>query len=532
MVDKSASNGEAPSQEYAVLDKLATRLATAIGKPAQSILALADDVLDTALSAMQREQIRHIRTAAEGLLDVVNDLGDYARLEGRKINLLKTPFSLRDHIAQVGGSRVRPARDKGLLLRVEIDGDVPDSLIGDPGRLGHVLGHLMDTCLAVTDHGEVVLHVEPEFITQNEATLRFTALDSSAGLPDDIKASLDGNPNTTLSGGATGVGLTVACGLIKAMGGQLQYSYSRRSGGGNTLTFSVSFGIFKGRDDKPIPQHYSSLVALPVLVVSDEGQEREELAKLFQSWHMFPLEADSGEMAIALLERGINAGRPIPLVAFTNRIHGQDGFLFAMQIKRHAEANSARLIMLTNDGRRGDAIKCRENGIAGYLPKPINPHDLREAVNTIMGVMRDENFAPTLVTRHSLREKRQGASILLVEDDRDSQLLAAHFLDRKSFSVVLATNDAEALKMAEQQRFDIVLLDMELPGLDGLAVARKIRAAEKIAGAHVPIIAMMSDTGVQKEKLYRESGITDFLVKPLKRDVLLATVSQYITEEE
>jgi len=522
---KNDADGNTPSQPNVALDTLVARLSAAISKPTQSILALTDDVLDTALSTVQREQVRHIRMAAENLLNVVSDLGDYGRLENNKFLLLETPFSLRDHVANVAGNRVRAAREKGLLLRAEVEGDVPDALIGDPGRLGHVLGHLIDASIAATDYGDVLLRVEPEFITQSQATLAFSISDSGYEMPDDIRACMEGEQQSTMQG-ATGLGLSVAYGLVKAMGGQLQST--RRPGGGNVFSFSISFGISPTFEEKPQTPRFNSLVALPVLLVCDDAEEREELAKLFQSWHMYPLEADSGEMAVAVLERGINSDRPIPLVVFTNRIHGQDGFLFAMQVKRHPEASATGLIMLTNDGRRGDAIKCRENGIGGYLPKPFNPHDLREVVNTIMGVMRDENHVPTLVTRHSLREKRQGATILLVEDDRDSQLLAAHFLDRSRFSVVLATNDAEALSMAEQQQFDLVLLDMELQGLNGLGVARKIRAVEKIAGAHVPIIAICSNTNAEKEMRYREAGITDIMVKPLRRDVLLAMVSAYV----
>ncbi|MES2354951.1 MAG: response regulator [Pseudomonadota bacterium] len=524
MVSDNDHNGKTPSQENATLDRFAARLSVAVGEPAHSIVSLADEVLDTALSSVQREQVRQIRTAAENLLDVVNDLGDYARIESNKFTLQTIPFSLRDHVAQVASNRVASTREKGLLLRIEVDGDVPDMLIGDPGRIDHVLGQLLDTSIAGTSHGEVLLRVEPEFITQHQATLTFMVIDTRMGPPDNLGTMHEGTGSAMDS--VIGLGLTIAHGLVKVMGGHLQST--KRSGGGAVLSFSVSFTISEKIDDRPLPQRFNSLVAQPVLLVIDDANEREELAKLFQSWHMYPLEADSGEMAVALLERGINAGRPVPLVVFTNYVQGQDGFMFAFQIKRHPEAYAAGLIMLTNEGRRGDAVKCRENGVAGYLPKPINPHDLHEAVNTIMGVMRDENHTPTLVTRHSLREKRQGATVLLVEDDRDSQLLAAHFLDRNHFSVVLATNDAEAIAMAELQRFDIVLLDMELQGLDGLGVARKIRATEKFIGSHVPIIAICSSTSLERDRRYKEAGITDFLVKPLRRDVLLAMVAQYI----
>lgn len=526
MTKKTAANGTQPDgdspQSNQLLTQLATRLSAAIGAPAQSIVSLSDDVLDTALSTVQREQVRLIRGAAEGLLKVVADLADYSSLGGGSLTLSKSPFSLRDLMAETSSGRLHVAQEKNLLLRVEIDGDVPDALVGDAGRLGQALCHVLDAVIAYSEAGEVLLRSEPEFITQSEATLAFAISGSGAGLPGQMNASDKGE---TAGQDATGLNLDFARRLIEAMGGELQAT--KRPGGASMLGFSAAFGIVAEIKMKPVAQRFNSLAALPVLIVADDPDEREELAKLFNDWHMRPQEADSGEMAIALLERGIETGQPIPLVIFTDRVHGQDGFMLALRIKRHQQVNATSLIMLTGQGRRGDAIKCRENGVTGYLLKPVNPHDLREAVNTLLGV-RVEDYAATLVTRHSLREQRQGAAILLVEDDRDSQLLAAHFLDRNRFSVVLAGSGAEALRMTEQQRFDLILLDMELKGLDGIAVARKIRAAEKNAGAVVPIVAITAGASAERERRYKAAGITDVLVKPLQRDVLLAMVFRYV----
>jgi CheY-like chemotaxis protein len=515
---------KATAPESGAMNEIATRLSAAVGNPAQTILSLASEVMDTPLGSVQREQVRRIHQAAQSLLGVVNDLADFARLNEGSLILAKAPFSLRDMVAQVAGSRVRAAQEKGLLLQVETDSDVPDQLAGDASRLGQVLGHLLDNAIRQTEQGEVSLRIEPEFITQQEATLAFTVNDTSSVSLDEVKAYIKNGAKAGLAGPAS-LGLSVAQGLVKTMGGTLQPT--KRAGGGCSLAFSVACGKATTNVDKPATERFASLVALPVLLVSDDGFEREELAKLFQGWHMRPLEADSGDMAIALLENAALSGERIPLMVFTNRIHDHDGFMLALQIKRNPVIGETRLIMLTSEGRRGDAMKCREIGVAGYLPKPINPHDLHAAVNTLMGIMREQDYAPTLVTRHSLREKRQGAAILLVEDDRDSQLLAAHFLDRDRFSVVLAANGGEALSMAEQQKFDLILLDMELPGTDGFKTAEQIRAVGKVS-ADVPIIALTAATSIERQKRFQAAGITDFLQKPLKRDALLAIVFRYV----
>ncbi|MBA2690206.1 MAG: response regulator [Burkholderiales bacterium] len=514
--------GRSIDSESSALNELAARLSVTISGTAKSILALSNNVLDTPLSTLQRQQVRDIHSAAVNLLGIVNDLADYSSLDSGTLQLQELPFSLRDLVVQAASSRLQAARERNILLRLEIDGDVPDGLRGDPGRLVQVLGHLLNTILAFAESDEVLLRVEPEFITHSEATLNFSLIDAGGGLPEEVSAWITGEA-AAATDDTTGLGFIFACRLVEAMGGALQAKHI----GGSTLSFAVAFGISANGKTKPAPQRFNSLVAVPVVIVSDDATEREELAKLFQSWHMRPQEADSSDMALAILERGVGSGQPIPLLVFTNRVQGQDGFLLAMQIKRHSTVSATSLIMLTSEGRRGDAVKCREAGVVGYLLKPINPHDLAEAVNTILGV-RKEDYTPTLVTRHSLREKRQGATVLLIEDDRSSQLLAAHFLDRGHFSVALAANGPEALTMAEQQQFDLILLDMELKGLDGIAMTRQIRAMEKSTGGQVPIIAITAGASAEREKRYKAAGITDVLLKPLQRDRLLATVFRYV----
>lgn len=520
-MNKSDDKKESSPQNNLSLDQLSSHLATAIGKPAKSILSLTEELLDTALSALQREQVRNVQTFADNLLTIIHDLSDYSKIGLNKVALANISFSLRDCVTNVSGNRVFAAREKGLLLRIEIDGDVPDQVAGDPTRLGHVLGHLLDAAIGATETGEVTLQIDPEFITQNQATLVFAVIDTRT-IYNNNQTSIE----TEQSDQMGDLGLIVAESLIKAMGGKLKNAKSKE--GETTLSFSIPMGIVSLNWPKPMHPHFTSLVALPVLIVSDDEQERDELSKLFQGWHMRPLEADSGEMALAMLENAINVGRPVALVVFTNRFQGQDGFMFAMQVKRHPEIRATALIMLTNDGRRGDAIKCRENGIAGYLPKPINPHDLREVVSTILGVAGERDHSPTLVTRHFLREKRHGAVVLLIEDDRDTQLLVAHFLDRSHFSVVLAAGYEEANSKMEQQKFDVILLDMELQFSNSLQLITKIREVEGKIDHPIPVIGITNKLDKKNEKSYRDMGVTDFITKPLLRDVLLAMLYQYI----
>jgi CheY-like chemotaxis protein len=264
---------------------------------------------------------------------------------------------------------------------------------------------------------------------------------------------------------------------------------------------------------------------MPVLVVSGEPQQRNALSNLLRGWRMVPLEADNAPMAMALLERLNQEGAPIPLVILANRLPVQDGFLLAFRIKHHPSFHSTLVMMLATDGKPGDAVACRENGISAYMRYPVADRQLNEAIMAVTGASVDSDETPTLVTRHSLREQRKGATILLVDPSRDSQILAAHILGRRDCSVVVAQDLAEATAALDQDVYDLVLVDTSLKGLGGEDAAALLRAriTRDPEASRLVAISVSHSVKFREEKL--AIGFNATVAKPFRKDDLLALLA-------
>jgi CheY-like chemotaxis protein len=264
-----------------------------------------------------------------------------------------------------------------------------------------------------------------------------------------------------------------------------------------------------------------SLVGLPVLVVSGAPEQRLQLTNLLRGWRLIPYEADNAAMAVALLERLHQEGSPIPLVILSNRLPGQDGFLLAFRIKNHQNLRSTLVMMLASEGKPGDAIACRENGISAYMRYPISDRQLNEAIVAVTGASVDADETPTLVTRHSLREQRKGATILLVDASRDSQILAAHILGRQDCSVVVAQDLDEAVAALDQDVYDIVLVDTALPGLGGDDAATLLRNRITREPERVRLVAVSAQHSPSFRAAKTAIGFNATLGKPFRKDDLL-----------
>jgi two-component system sensor histidine kinase/response regulator len=258
-----------------------------------------------------------------------------------------------------------------------------------------------------------------------------------------------------------------------------------------------------------------------VLVVSGNSDQRLELTNLLRGWRLIPLEADNAPMAMALLERLDQEGTPVPVVILTNRLPVQDGFLLAFRIKHHRKFRSTLVMMLATEGKPGDAIACRENGISAYMRYPINPRQLNEAVMAVTGASVDADETPTLVTRHSLREQRKGATVLLVDPSRDSQILAAHFLGRQDCSVVVANGLDEAMGALDQDVYDLVLVDTSLPGLGGDDAAQLLRSRIMRDPDRVTLVAVSIEHSPAFRSAKTAIGFHTTLAKPFRKEDLL-----------
>jgi len=292
--------------------------------------------------------------------------------------------------------------------------------------------------------------------------------------------------------------------------------------------FTIEFPV-RPASPPPARPAYVSLVGMPVLVVSGNPEQRQTLSDLLRGWRMMPLEADNAPVALALLDRCRREGIPVPLAILSNKLAGQDGFLLAFRIKHNPQLASTVLMMLAAEGKPGDAMSCRENGIAAYMRYPVNDQQLNQAIQAVTGAAADVDAAvtTTLVTRHSLREHRKGATILLVDASRDSQLLAAHFLGREDCSVVVANDLKEALSALDQDLYDVVLVDTTLEGLQGDNAAKVLRDRMRDTAA-TRFIAITDKHTKAFDKAKLAIGFDATLAKPFRKDVLHSVVETVV----
>ncbi len=493
---------EKGAAEIALIEKIGEELSVALeGMSAISIRAQQME-FDPAIVA----HFQSIRTSTETAMAAIGDLVDFSKLSGGVV-LHKSQFRLRSALADLIARVASTAEEKACRLRIKVEQDVSDALEGDVGRLQLILKNLLDNAFALMPGAEIALHIMPEYMTDTGIQLSFSVVASGA------VAQASGGKSAE-----AGMGVAVAKFMVAAMGGKL--AIAARAGADALYAFTIEFPV-RPTPAPPARASYASLVAMPVLLVSADPAQRLHLSNLMRGWRMVPLEADNAPMAMALLERLEEEGNPIPLVILANQLPVQDGFLLAFRIKHHPRFRSALVMMLSSVGRPGDAIACRENGISAYMRYPIGDRQLNEAIVAVTGASVDVEETPTLVTRHSLREQRKGATILLVDRSRDSQILAAHILGRQD-SVVVAQDLAEAFAALDQDVYDLVLADTTLAGLTGEDAATRLRARITRSPEHTRIVAtsLEHSPAFRAEKLAQ--GFDATVGKPFRKETLLA----------
>jgi PAS domain S-box-containing protein len=482
----------------ALVEKIGEELSVALeGLGAVSIRAQQLDV-DPALV----DHLRSIRNSTETAMAAIGDLVDFSLLSGGVV-LHKAPFGLRAALADLIARLIPEAEEQGCQLRIKVEQDVTDSLEGDVARLHLVLRNLLVNAFTLAPGSKVTLQITPEYTTESGIQLSFAVATSADAAQISAEA---------------GMGVAVARFMVAAMGGDIVVGGEPRE---PLYAFTIEFPV---RPAPPPPRRatYVSLVGLTALVVSADAEQRLAISTLLRGWRMVPLEADNAAMALALLERMHQEGTPIPLAVVSNRLPVQDGFLLAFRIHHHPKLAPTLVLMLATEGRPGDAIACRENGIAAYMRYPINERQLNEAVVAVTGASVDADEAPTLVTRHSLREQRKGMTLLLVDPSRDSQILAAHVLGRHDCSVVVAHDLAEAAAALDQDFYDVVVADTALAGLSGDDAAKLLRSHIAKDAGSVHLVAASLDHSPAYRKAKLAAGFDGTIAKPFRREDLLA----------
>ncbi len=498
-----------------------------IRTPMNGIIGMTELVLDTELDPEQRNYLNLAKVSADSLLSLLNDILDYSKIEAGKLEFDAIGFNLGDCLGDTMKTLSLRAHQKGLELAFEIEPDVPDGLIGDPGRLRQIIVNLVGNAIKFTEQGEVVLRVENQSRTEDAIQLHFTIADTGIGIPVERQAAIfeafkQADGSMTRKYGGTGLGLTISSRLVELMGGRIWVE--SELGRGSQFHFTAGYGLQKSPIRTVLPRNPETLRDMRVLIVDDNATNREILLKMLENWHMNPTAVDSAAKAIVALKEGQGIGRTFPLILLDAQMPEMDGFALAETIKRNQDWSAATVMMLSSAGQRGDAMRCREVGVSAYLTKPVQQTELLDAILAALGTRVKNELQ--LVTRHSLRESRSRMQILLVEDNAVNQLVALRLLEKYGHSVTVASDGRKALAALEQQPFDVVLMDIQMPEMNGWEATQAIREKEKETGQHIPIVAMTAHAMKGDEERCIAAGMDSYVAKPIRTQELLTVLDE------
>jgi len=490
--------------------------------PLNGVVGMTGLALDTDLTPEQREYLTLAKSSADSLLNLINDILDFSRVEAGKLDFETIEFDLRGCIEKTVKTLAMRAHEKGLELSCRIDPAVPETVSGDPSRLRQILLNLVGNAIKFTEKGEVTIDVSAESRDAQEALLHFEVADTGVGIAPDKQAAVfepftQADGSTSRRFGGSGLGLTISRRLVEMFGGRLWLESA--PGKGSTFHFTARLALPDRPSPSPIPLEIN-LDGLPVLIVDDNFTNRRILEEMLRNWHMQPTMAESAEAGQTCLQRAADAGKPFPLLLIDAAMPGMDGFTLVHQIQQNPPALVPMIIMLTSAGSRGDAARCRELGIAAYLTKPIGQSELLNAILQTLANRPLHNSQPSLITRHSIQEQ-SSMRILLAEDNRVNQAVVRGLLGKRGYRVELANDGREALEKITREAFDVVLMDVQMPELDGLETTALIRQREAADGGHIPIIAMTAHALKGDRERCLAAGMDGYLSKPIRIDELL-----------
>jgi two-component system, sensor histidine kinase and response regulator len=509
-----------------------------IRTPMNAVIGMTDLVLDTELTNDQREYIEVIKSSGYALLTLINDILDFSRIESKRLLLDVIEFNIAETIADILKTHAMEAHKKGLELAYEVSRDVPETLLGDPGRLRQVIVNLVGNAVKFTEKGEVVLLVETESKAHEKIFLRFTVTDTGLGIAQEKLGMIfepfrQADSTATRKYGGTGLGLSISRHLVELMGGHIRVE--SRLGKGSIFQFSACFECPAGSSSKKqAPLEPLDLKGLPVLVVDDNAANRRILQTMLTNWQMKPSVADSGMAALTELQRVTDVGSHFDLIILDLIMPEMDGFTVAEQMRKSSFVDGAIIMMLTSAGQRGDAARCRELGIAAYLTKPINQSDLLDAITNVLSQRAQEQRTKPLITRHSLREAlvpqtaapTRPLRILLAEDNLVNQKIVVRILEKHGHVVVVAANGKEAVEAYGSSPFDLILMDIQMPVLDGFEATRLIRQQEEENRGHIAIVAMTAHAMKGDREKCLAAGMDDYISKPINTDELRALIDR------
>ena len=494
-----------------------------IRTPMNGILGMTELALDTELTPEQREYLTTAKSSAESLLTLLNDILDFSKIEAGKLEMDPIRFRLQDGIGDTLNSLAIRAHSKGLELACHISSAAPDVLIGDVHRLRQVLVNLVGNAIKFTEQGEVVVRVEVASRNSNTIDLQFSVTDTGVGIPEDKLKGVfhpfqQADASTTRRFGGTGLGLAISTKLVELMGGKIWAE--SREGQGSEFYFTTRFNIGTLYES----ESPSALAETPVLIVDDNQTNQRILQEIVSRWKMRPTTVSGGREALEALDRGQRQGQPFGLVISDVNMPDLDGFTLCERVRRHPLHHNVAVILMTSATRRGDTQRYQQLRVARHLIKPVKPSMLLEAILDTIGSEPSLRSWSGTQYRPEPKEPLRSSSlrILLAEDNPINQKFAVRALTKRKHQVVVVNNGREAVEAWEKETFDVILMDVQMPEMDGLEATAAIRQLEQ--HRRTPIIALTANAMKGDEEKCLEAGMDGYVSKPLKINDMLAEI--------
>jgi signal transduction histidine kinase/CheY-like chemotaxis protein len=506
-----------------------------IRTPMNGILGMAELALETDPTPEQRQYLNMLKISANSLLQVINDILDFSKIEAGKLELEHVDFEPRVAVGETLKILALRAHQKGLELTFRVSPEVPDWLAGDPGRLRQIIVNLVGNAVKFTEAGEILVNIELESRADDGVRLCFTVADSGPGIAPEqqqriFEAFAQADHSTTRKYGGTGLGLSISTRLVRLMGGRIWVE--SEPGKGSRFSFTSLFKVGKTPVERDRRRGPEMLVGLPVLVVDDNATNLRVLEEMLANWRMAPQTVDCGSSAIQSMQQAASSGRTFPVILVDGHMPGMDGFSLVEHIQTMPDLAGSIILMLTSDRQPGDVARCRQLGIAAQLTKPVTPADLLDALllalsGAVTGTEKTIQKASPQIRGDRLYH------LLLAEDNIVNQRVATSILEKRGHTVVVAGTGREVLKILEEcgfKGFDAVLMDVQMPEMDGIEATAAIRARDKLRGGHTPIIAMTADAMSGDCARCLEAGMDGYIPKPVRAEDLMEEIMRCVCD--
>jgi PAS domain S-box-containing protein len=500
-----------------------------IRTPMNAVIGMTELLLETPLDRMQREYLNIVKDSSESLLSLINDILDFSKIEAGKLELTRTPFQIRELLGDTMKALSLRTKGRDIEVACHVETAVPDVLEGDPLRLRQIVTNLVGNAIKFTDRGEVILDVAMESSHEGSVQLHISVRDTGIGIPAEKQQSIfesfsQVDASMTRRFGGTGLGLAIASRLVELMNGKIWVE--SELGRGSCFHFTAE--MHRGKTIQPVPAaSAATLVGLRVLIVDDNQTNRLILQEMLDNWAMRPTAVADADAAMSELDRARQSGAPFDVLLTDVHMPGTDGFQLTERVKASSELDGTIILMLTSSDGPRDIERCRQLGGAAYLIKPIKQSELFDAIVASLGTIEsiEPATAPgTQLASPTMRPLR----ILLAEDSYANQRLAVGLLTKWGHQVTVANNGREAVAAVESGNFDLVLMDVQMPEMDGHQAAAAIREREQRLGGHLPIVAMTAHAMKGDREECLAAGMDGYVAKPIRRRELEQAVAEVV----